>query len=52
MVNVSLLDACADKPGSKGWFEDMSAKSKGEWKGDEAKTCFAHFVPESTTIGS
>ena len=52
MANVSLLGACADKPASKGWFEDMSAKSKGEWIGDEAKTCFTHCVPESTTIGS
>ena len=52
MANVSLLDACADKPASKGWFEDMSAKNKGEWTGDEAKTCFMHCVPESTKIGN
>jgi len=30
VVDVSLLGACADKPGSIGWCEDMSAKSKGE----------------------
>ena len=30
LAGVSLLSACADKPGSKGWREDMSAKSKGE----------------------
>ena len=30
----------------------MSAESKGGWTGDEAKTCFAHCVPGSTTIGS
>ena len=30
VVGVSLLDACAIKPGSKGECEDMSAKSKGE----------------------
>ena len=52
MANVSLLGACADTPGSKGWFEDMSAKSKGEWTDDEAKICFAHCLPESTPIGS
>ena len=51
-VGVSLLGAFADKPGSKGWCEDMSAKSKGEWTGDEAKTYAAHCVLESTTIGS
>ena len=28
VAGVSLLSACADKPGSKGWCEDMSAKSK------------------------
>jgi len=49
---VSLLGACADKLGSKGVCEDMSAKSKGDWTGDEARTCAAHCVPESTTIGS
>ena len=38
VAGVSLLSACADKPGSEGWCEDMSAKSKGEWTGDEAKT--------------
>ena len=52
VAGVSLLGACADKPGSKGWCEDMSAKSKGEWTGDEAKTYAAHCVLESTTIGS
>ena len=30
VVGVSLLGAGADKPESKGWCEDMSAKSKGE----------------------
>ena len=30
VVGVNLLDACADTPGSKGWCEDMSARSKGE----------------------
>ena len=30
----------------------MSAKSKGEWTGDEAKAYAAHCVLESTTIGS
>ena len=52
VAGVSLLSACADKPGSKGWCEDMSAKSKGDWTGDEAKTYAAHCVLESTTIGS
>ena len=28
VASDSLLRACADKPGSKGWCEDMSAKSK------------------------
>ena len=43
VAGVSLLSACADKPGSKGWCEDMSAKSKGEWTtqevADYAKYC-------------
>ncbi len=52
VAGVSLLGACADKPGSKGWCEDMSAKSKGEWTGYEAKTYAAHCVLGSTTIGS
>ena len=52
VASDSLLGACADKPGSKGWCEDMSAKSKGEWTGDEAKTYAAHCVLESTTISS
>ena len=30
----------------------MTAKRKGEWTGDEAKTYGAHCVLESTTIGS
>ena len=42
VASVSLLGACADKPGSEGWCEDMSAKSKGEWTRDEAKTYAAH----------
>ena len=29
VASDSLLGAFADKPGSKGWCEDMSAKSKG-----------------------
>ena len=52
VASVALLGACADKPGSEGWCEDMSAKSKSEWTGDEAKTYAAHCVLESTTIGS
>ena len=52
LVGVSLLSACADPPGSKGWCEDMSAKSKGEWTGEDAKTSAARCVLESTTIGS
>ena len=52
VASVLLLGACMDKPGSKGWCEDMSAKSKGEWTGDEAKTYATHCVLESTTIGS
>ena len=52
VTGFSLLGACGDKPGSTGWCEDMSAKSKGEWTGDEAKTYATHCVLESTTIGS
>ena len=51
-AGITLLSACADKLGSEGWCEDMSAKSKGEWTGDEAKTYATHCVLESTTIGS
>ena len=51
-AGISLLGACAEKPGSEGWCEDMSAKSKGEWTSDEAKTCATHCVLESTIIGS
>ena len=52
VASDSLLGACADKPGSKGWCEDMSAKSKGEWTGDEAKTYAAHCVLESTPLAA
>ena len=52
VAGVSLLGACMDKPGSAGWCEGMSAKSKGEWTGDEAKTYATHCVLDSTTIGS
>ena len=52
VAGVAVLSACADKPGSKGWCDDMSAKSKSEWTGDEAKTYAAHCVLESTTICS
>ena len=51
-AGLPLLSGCADKPGSAEWCEQMSAKSKGEWTGDEAKTYAAHCVFESTTIGS
>lgn len=47
-----LMSGCADKPGSEGWCNDMSAKNKSEWTGDEAKTYATHCVLESTTIGS
>ena len=47
-----LLQGCADKPGSEGWCSTMSAKSKSEWTGEEAKTYAKHCVFESTTIGS
>ena len=30
VASDSLLRACADKPGSKGWCADTSAKSKRE----------------------
>ena len=33
-----LLQGCTDKPGSEGWCNTMSAKSKSEWTGEEAKT--------------
>jgi len=47
-----LLQGCTDKPGSEGWCSTMSAKSKSEWTGEEAKTYAKHCVFESTTIGS
>ena len=46
------LQGCTDKPGSEGWCETMSAKSKSEWTGEEAKTYAKHCVFDSTTIGS
>ena len=52
LAGAALISGCADKPGSEGWCNDMSAKSKGEWTGDEAKTYAKHCVLESTTIGS
>ena len=52
VASVALLSACADKTGSEGWCETMSAKSKSEWTGDEAKNYAAHCVLDSTTIGS
>ena len=52
VASVALLSACADKTGSEGWCETMSAKSKSEWTGEEAKSYAAHCVLDSTTIGS
>ena len=52
LTGAALISSCADKPGSEGWCNDMSAKSKGEWTGDEAKTYAKHCVLDSTTIGS
>ena len=52
VASLALLSACADKTGSERWCETMSAKSKSEWTGDEAKNYAAHCVLESTTIGS
>ena len=50
VASDSLLGACADKPGSKGWCEDMSAKSKGEWTtqqvADHAKYCVVDQVSQ------
>ena len=50
VAGVSLLSACADKPGSEGWCEDMSAKSKGEWTiqevADYAKYCVVDQVSQ------
>ena len=51
-IGSALLIGCTDKPGSEGWCEQMSAKSKSEWTGEEAKSFAAHCVFESTTIGS
>ena len=51
-VGLTLLMGCTDKPGSAGWCEQMGAKSKSEWTGEEAKTFGSHCVFESTTIGS
>lgn len=48
---ISLLSACS-KPGSEGWCETMSEKSKSDWTGSETKTYASHCVLESTTIGS
>ena len=51
-IGSTLLMGCTDKPGSAGWCEQMSAKSKSEWTGEETKTFASHCVFESTTIGS
>ena len=51
-TGLVLASGCTDKPGSQGWCDQMSAKSKGDWTGDETKTFAAHCVFERTTIGS
>ena len=48
---IGLLTAC-NEPGSQGWCDTMSEKSKSEWTGSDTKTYAAHCVLESTTIGS
>ena len=49
VAGVSLLSACADKPGSKGWCEDMSAKSKGEWTTQEVADYAKYCVVDQVT---
>jgi hypothetical protein len=48
---IGLLTAC-NEPGSQGWCDTMSEKSKSDWTGSDTKTYAAHCVLESTTIGS
>ena len=31
VASDSLLGACADKPGSKGWCDNLRETPKGEW---------------------
>jgi len=49
VAGVSLLSACADKPGSEGWCEDMSAKSKGEWTTQEVADYAKYCVVDQVT---
>ena len=51
-IGSALFVGCTDKPGSAGWCEQMSGKTKSEWAGEDAKTFASHCVFESTTIGS
>jgi len=51
-IGSAMLMGCTDKPGSAGWCQQMSAKTKSEWTGEDAKTFASHCVFESTTIGS
>ncbi len=47
---IGLLTAC-NEPGSQGWCDTMSEKSKHS-DNQDTKTYAAHCVLESTTIGS
>ena len=51
-IGSAMFVGCTDKPGSAGWCEQMSGKTKSEWTGEDAKTYASHCVFESTTIGS
>jgi len=52
VTGLALMAGCADKPGSEGWCQTMSDKSKSDWTSSDAKTYAAHCILESTTIGS
>ncbi len=41
---VTLLAACAPEVGSDAWCQDMEAKPKGEWTGNEAADYTKHCI--------
>lgn len=52
LFSLSLLVACADKPGSEPWCIAKKEQAKSEWSGKDAKTFAKHCLLDSQTIGS
>lgn len=46
-ATLLLLAACKFPVGSKAWCEDMEAKPKGDWTGNEAADYLQHCLVRS-----